>query len=335
MTRVLLAGDHFVTSDLLRKALNTAGDIESLDLREIELDWPVLPFGRVDDVDEASGNPSELIAALEGVEVLITQMGAVTEEVIRASPDLRLIVVCRGGPVNVNLPVAAEHGISVCTTPGRNATAAAEHTVALMLAAMRQIPALHNSVIGGEWRSDLYSLHEVGMELDGSTVGLVGLGEIGKRVAHILTAFGSRVRAYDPYSTDPSVELVSLQDLITQSDIISLHARATPETNGIIGSEQISAMRQGAVLVNTARGALLDYDAVASGLINGHLGAAAFDVFEEEPIPSGSKILSAPRTVLTPHLAGATRQTAERAATMAAQAVNAYLTDSELPWVQQ
>lgn len=332
MTRVLLAGDHFVTFDLLCDAIN--GRLGgAVDLRELSLDWPIVPFGPVAEVDEASGDPDVLIGALQGAEVLITQMGAVTEEVLRSCPDLRLIIVCRGGPVNVNLAAAADRGITVCTTPGRNATAAAEHTVALMLAAMRQIPALHTSVVDGQWRSDLYSLDEVGTELDGSDVGLVGLGEIGARVARILTAFGARVRAHDPYASDPSVELVQLPELLSGSDVISLHARVTAETVGMIGRDQIAAMRAGTVLVNTARGALLDYDAVATSLEDGHLGAAAFDVFDTEPIPPGSKILRAPRTVLTPHLAGATRQTAERAARMAAQVLDAYVSGAELPWV--
>lgn len=333
--RTLLAGDHFVSPDLLRAALSDAGLTDRLALTDLTLEWPHVPYGEVDEVDEASGTAADLLPALEGVEVLVSQMAPVTEEVLAASPDLRLVVVCRGGPVNVNLGAARERGVTVCATPGRNAAAAAEHAVALMLAAMRQIPQVHATVLDGQWRSDLYALDRVGTELNGTAVGLVGLGAIGHRVARILEAFGARVRAYDPYAEPGEVELVPLEELLATSEVLSLHARVTPETAGMIGAEQLAALPRGATLVNTARGALLDYDAAAACLESGQLGAAGFDVFDSEPLAADSAIRRAPRTVLTPHLAGATRQTAERAATMAAEVVGAYVDGRQVPWVQQ
>ena len=325
--RVLVAGDHFVTNELVIAALRDrigAG----FDPRTLTLPWPLHPFGPVAEVDEASGDEDELIAALSGVEVAVTQMAPFTARVLAAADTLRLVVVCRGGPVNVNLEAAAAAGVEVRTTPGRNAVAAAEHTIALMLAALRQIPDRHAGVRAGEWRSDLYALDQVGGELAGSTVGLVGYGAIGRRVGRILSAFDARVLVHDPYADPASLDgatAVDLPELLERSTVLSLHARLTPETAGMIGAAELSRLPRGAVLVNTARGGLLDYDAVADALESGTLGAAAFDVFDAEPLPADSRLRTAPRVVLTPHLAGATRQTAERAASQAADAVAGFL----------
>ncbi|MEV4535898.1 2-hydroxyacid dehydrogenase [Asanoa sp. NPDC049518] len=322
--RVLVAGDHFVTNDLLTAALRDRLG-PHVEPRTLLLPWPLTPYGRVAEVDEASGDEDELIVALAGVEVAVTQMAPFTARVFAAAPDLRLLVVCRGGPVNVNLAAAEAAGVTVGTTPGRNAVAAAEHTIALMLAALRQIPDRHAGVRAGRWRSDLYALDQVGGELAGSTVGLVGHGAIGRRVARILAAFDARVLVHDPYADVASVEL---GELLEQSTVVSLHARLTPETERIVGAAELTRLPAGAVLVNTARGGLLDYAAVADALESGHLGAAAFDVFDTEPLPADSRLRTAPRVVLTPHLAGATRQTAQRAATQAADAVAAFMDSS-------
>ncbi|MDG4820544.1 2-hydroxyacid dehydrogenase [Asanoa sp. WMMD1127] len=318
--RILLAGDHFVTNDLLAAALRDRVEAEPVTLT---LPWPHVPFGPVAEVDEASGDEATLIAALSGVDVAVTQMAPFTARVLAAADALKLVVVCRGGPVNVNLAAAEAAGIAVRTTPGRNAIAAAEHTIALILAALRQIPDRHAGVRAGEWRSDLYALDRVGAELAGSTVGLVGYGAIGRRVGRILAAFGAEVLVHDPYAAD--VVGVDLAELLERSTVVSLHARLTPETTGLIGAAELARLPAGAVLVNTARGGLLDYGAVVDALESGRLGAAAFDVFDAEPLPADSRLRTAPRVVLTPHLAGATRQTAERAAALAADAVAAFV----------
>ncbi|MFC3997450.1 NAD(P)-dependent oxidoreductase [Nocardiopsis sediminis] len=326
--KVLTAGDHFVLNSLLAGALRARVDAP-LELSEVTLPWPLTPFGRVAEVDEASDAEDELIAALPGVEVAITQMGPFTERVLDAADALKLIVCCRGGPVNINTAAAAERGIAVVATPGRNAVAAAEHAVALLLAAMRAIPRTHAGVVAGEWRSDLYAFEECGRELGGATVGLVGYGAIGRRVARVLHAFDAHVLVADPYADpaamDPFVEPVPLAELLPRADALSLHARLTPGTRGLIGAAEIAALPRGAVLVNTARGGLLDYGAVTGALASGHLAAAGFDVFPEEPLAADSPLRSSPNVVLTPHLAGATRQTAQRAATLAAEAVADFL----------
>jgi D-3-phosphoglycerate dehydrogenase len=206
-----------------------------------------------------------------------------------------------------------------------------------MLAAMRNLPAVHNTVRAGQWRSDLYSYGECGAELSGSTVGLVGLGEIGHRVADLALALGARVLAYDPF-VEPGarrgVTLTTLEDLLAGSDVISLHARLTPDTTGMIGPEQFALMRPGTVLVNTARGGLLDYPAAAVALADGTLRALALDVYDHEPVDPAAAVLAAPNVVLSPHLAGATRQTAERAARMAAAEIARFAAGETLSYLK-
>ncbi|GIJ57441.1 2-hydroxyacid dehydrogenase [Virgisporangium aurantiacum] len=317
--RVLVAGDHFVTPELVIRALDDDADVTTLMSA-----WPYEPYGPVAEVDEASGDEDELIAALDGVEVAVTQMAPFTDRVLAAADALRLVVCTRGGPVNVNVAAATKRGVVVCATPGRNAVAAAEHTIALLLAALRRIPDVHPTVRAGEWRSDLYALDAAGHELSGSTVGLVGYGEIGARVARILRAFDAEVLVYDPYAEQGPGFVTDVDELFARSSVVSLHARLTPETRTLVDAARLARMPRGGVLVNTARGGLVDYDAVVDALESGQLGAAAFDVFATEPPAPTDRLLTASNVVLTPHLAGATVQTARRAAEQAAAAVRAY-----------
>lgn len=326
-TSVLAAGDHFVLTRLLVDALH-AEVPGGLAISELTLPWPVEPFGRVGDVSEASGTEEQMIAALAGARVCVTQMAPLTRRVLEASPDLELFCVGRGGPVNADLQAATDHGVIVCSAPGRNATATAEHTLGMVLAAVRRIPQTHSELTAGQWRGDYYRYEAVGPELDGSTVGLVGYGAIGARVARLLAAFGAHVLVTDPYLDAvelPGAELVGLDELLTRSHVVTLHARATDETQGMIGRSQIGSMRSGSVLVNCARGALVDHDALCDALDTGHLFAAALDVFDEEPVPPHSRLLRTPNLTMTPHLAGASRQTAANAAQITAGEVGRWL----------
>jgi len=309
---ILLAGDHFVLNRLLAAELAGA----AWDVRTLELPWPHTPFGRVAEVDEASDVEDALIESLQGVRVCLTQMAPLTSRVLDACPDLALFAVSRGGPVNANLAAATAHGVAVTFAPGRNAESAAEHTIGMMLAAMRRIPLAHNSVVAGRWDSGMFAYDETGLEVAGATIGLVGAGAIGGRVAAALTAMGATVLVSDPYAKD--VESVPLPELLRRSTVVSLHARLTDETEGMIGAAELAAMPKGSVLVNCARGGLLDYRALADALRSGHLFAAALDVYDEEPLPADHPLRDAPNVVMTPHLAGASRAVAARAARMVA-----------------
>lgn len=327
-THILAAGDHFVLNRLLIDAVEREVP-DGVEFTEMTLPWPLTPFGPVAEVDEASGTEEQLIESLRGVEICITQMAPLTEKVLRACPDLKLFCISRGGPVNANLEAATRHGVAVTSAPGRNAAATAEHTLGMMLAAIRRIPQTNADLSAGTWRGDYYTYDNVGPELEGSTIGLVGYGAIGSRVARMLKGFGAEVLVHDPYVTADllagNAEQVGLDELLSRSLVVSLHARVTPETTRMIGAAQIAAMPAGSIIINCARGALLDYDALCDALDSGHLFGAAFDVFPEEPIPAGSRLLTTPNIVMTPHLAGASKQTAAKAAAIVAGDVGRYL----------
>ncbi|ASU77064.1 hydroxyacid dehydrogenase [Actinopolyspora erythraea] len=325
--RVLAAGDNFVGPDLLETAVRS--QVDDPEVGKLKLPWPVEPFGPVGGVEEASGTEQQVIEAVEGAEVCVTQMAPFTERVFAAAPSLKLVAVSRGGPVNVDLAAATRAGVSVTYAPGRNAAAAAEYAVGMILAAMRRIPDSDSELKRGEWRGDFYAYPETGIELEGSTVGLVGYGAIGSRVARVLRAFGAEVLVADPY-TDPDklradgVEPVALEEMLPRCSVVSLHARLTPETKHLLDADRLALLPEGAVLVNTARGGLLDYRPLPGLLRDGKLGALALDVYDEEPPPPEWPLHGAPNLITTPHLAGATRQTAHRAAGIVAAEVGRY-----------
>jgi D-3-phosphoglycerate dehydrogenase len=327
--RILAAGDHFVAPGLLAREL-TAETGPGHPIDELCLPWPLTPFGQVAEVDEASGDEDTLIEALGTAQVCVTQMAPVTRKVLDGAPGLRLVVVGRGGPVNVNLEAAKERGVQVCNTPGRNAAATAEYTVGLMLAAMRRIPETSAALAEGRWAGEFYTYDNCGPGLDGATVGLIGCGAVGSRVARALAALGSHVQVYDPYADQDTLRTVgtpvaNLDELLRRSDVVSLHARLTPETRGLLGARELALLPAGAIVVNCARGALLDEDALCDALESGRLAAAGLDVFTVEPPPPGSRLRSAPRLVMTPHLAGANTSVAHNAARLAAAEVGRFL----------
>ncbi|MFI9624737.1 NAD(P)-dependent oxidoreductase [Streptomyces sp. NPDC052042] len=329
-TRILAAGDHFVRNSLIAQALvHALGPLGTEPLiSELTLPWPLEPFGRVAEVDEASHAEDALIDALEGVEVCVTQMGPFTERVLASAPGLRLVVVCRGGPVNVNAAAARARGVRVCFAPGRNAAATAEFTLGLMLCALRRIPDAHRSLTAHRrWDTSPYTYEQCGLELEDTPVGLVGYGAVGSRVARVLSAFGARVEVYDPYARGDvhGVRAPSLEALLTHSRVLTLHARLTPETRYLIGARELALLPRDAVLVNAARGGLLDTEALCDALDSGRLRAAALDTYEQEPPPYSSRLFRTPNLLMTPHVAGASRAVAEKAARIAAAEVARYV----------
>jgi D-3-phosphoglycerate dehydrogenase len=319
--KVLLAGDGFVTPDVLGTAMHTA--LPGVETTAIQFGWPVEPQTDFGGVKEATGDEDELIAALQGAEVCFTHTAPITDKVMGNCPDLKMVTVCRGGPVNADISAATRRGIVVTNTPGRNATATTEHTIAMILAAVRQIVPRHLELLADEWHGDYYEYTKVGPEVRGSTVGVIGYGAVGSRVAAAMQALGAHVLVYDPW-TDPArlaagMELVpALDDLLSRSNIVTIHARVTPKNYHMIAAPQIALMPEGSVLVNCARGSLLDYDAACDALDSGHLFAASFDCLPSEPLPPHHRLTTTPRITMTPHLGGASKQAAELAARIGA-----------------
>jgi D-3-phosphoglycerate dehydrogenase len=222
-------------------------------------------------------------------------------------------------------------GVKVVNTPGRNASAVAEFTIGAILAETRNIRRGHEALRRGEWRGDLYRTDMTGDELSEMTVGVVGYGHVGTRVVKFLRAFGCRVLVCDPYvqlsraDRDDGVELVSLEQLLRESDIVTLHARVTPETTRMMGREAFAAMKRGAYFVNTARGPLVDYDALYEALRDGTLRGAAIETFAVEPVPPDWPLLQLENVTLTPHIAGSSVKTVRIAARAIAEEVRRHL----------
>lgn len=257
---------------------------------------------------------SKLVKALDGVSVLVTEVDQVRRPVFAQAASLRLISCCRGAPVNVDLMAATEHGVPVLAVPGRNADAVADLALLFMLALLRRLfsvaAVLRQEGDGMEKLARVFTQHQ-GAELWNKTVGLVGLGAVGRAVTTRLLAFGARVVAFDPYVSAEEggaagVEMLDLDGVLAQSDIVSLHAPITDQTTGMIGEREYSRMKRGAYFVNTARAALTDEDALYRALRSGHLAGAALDVFRDEPPSPDDPLLTLDNVIATPHIGGHT-----------------------------
>lgn len=261
--------------------------------------------------------PEQMIERLNRSQtnMVVIEVDEVSRKVMEACPSLQVIASLRANPVNVDLDAADEHGIVVLYTPGRNSRAVAELTVCLILDLLRHVSAAYIDMGGGHWgeKEDDPYLRFRGNELQGKTVGILGLGEIGQAVAHLLSGFDVNLLAYDPLQPPAVFEKAraskaDLAALFGSSDIVTLHAPLNSQTRGIVNEDLIRKMRPGAVLVNTARAHLVEKDALARALKDGRIGAAAFDVFYEEPPSLDDPVLSLPNVLYTPHIGGATRE---------------------------
>lgn len=250
----------------------------------------------------------QLIAAIPDYDALIVRSDTRPDaEIIAAGKNLKVIGRAGIGVDNVDIDAATAHGVMVMNTPRSNSVATAEQTMALMLAISRHTVAAHNSVAAGEWARSRF----MGTELDGKTLGVIGFGYIGHLVARRAQAFGMKIVAYDPYVSDElEVKMVSLPELLAQADIITLHSVVTPESTNMINADAISKMKDGVIIVNVARGKLIDEQALAAALQSGKVAAAALDVYQQEP-PVGSPLIGLPNVIHTPHL-GASSKEAQR-----------------------
>jgi len=256
----------------------------------------------------------------------------ITAEMMDRAPALRVIVRTGVGYDNVDVEAASERSIAVCTTPGANRQAVAEHVFALMLAGARDIPGNLAEVGIGAWTQ------RSGRELSGATLGIVGFGSIGKFVAVLGRAFGMRVLAYDPYfdgafADAHSITQRSLDDLIGEADFITLHLFLDASTRNLIDARALARMKPGAFLVNTARGGIIDEQALAAAVRAGAIGGAGLDVFETEPLSVDSPLLGLPGVVATGHVAGATHEARARSGLLAADIVLAALDGRVIPHV--
>ncbi|MBZ9668245.1 2-hydroxyacid dehydrogenase [Mesorhizobium sp. ES1-3] len=334
--KIAIIGDNFMLPEVFRAKIENVVS-GGLDIRTLQTAWPDEPmeFGDpalgLDKVKEYFGHPDEVVDFIGDAEILVTQLAPLSEGMMRRLPGLRLVAVSRGGPINIDMEAARANGITVVNVPGRNATAVAEFTIGAILTETRLIRVGHEALRKGEWRGDLYRADRTGRELGEMTVGVVGYGNIGTKVVRLLRAFGCHVLVSDPYvqlsaeDRNAGVELVALDDLLSRSDVVTLHSRVTQETRGLIGKDTIARMKPGVIFVNTARGPLVDYDALYEALVSGRIAGAMLETFAVEPVPSDWPLLQLPNVTMTPHIAGASVRTVTYAAEQAAEEVRRYI----------
>jgi D-3-phosphoglycerate dehydrogenase len=335
--KLAIIGDRFMLSEEFERAIRERCRLHEVEIRAHDFAWPDAPMEHgyavagMDGLKEYMGSADEVVTLTGDSEVLVTHLAPLSAGIMDRLPNLRFVAVSRGGPVNIDMAAARERGIVVVNTPGRNATAVAEFTIGAILAETRNITRGHDSLRRGEWRGDLYRADLAGEELSEMTVGLIGYGEVGRRVVRLLKVFGCRIVVCDPYVQLSAEDLrdgvtqVPLDQVLALSDVVSLHPRVTAETTGMINRETLARMKKGSYLVNTARGPLVDYEALYDALRTNHLRGAMLETFSVEPVPPDWPLLQLPNVTLTPHIAGASVRTVRHAASLAAEEVRRYL----------
>ncbi len=323
-------------SDIFVEKIKKNSNFE-FDLKCLDVDWPNTPFhndygtGNYDKIKEYYGEEKEVIKHIGDSEIFLTDLAPITEFILNQTSNLKYIGVSRGGPVNIDIDACKKRNITVANAPGRNSSAAAEFTVGMILSETRLITKSHSNLIKGDWKGEYYRLDTAGRELSEMTIGLIGYSHIGKLVKDLLIPFKCKIIFSDPYvelnadDKKNNIEKVSLDELLKISDVVSLHARVTKETEKMIGESELKKMKKGSYLINTARGPLLDYQALEKCLLNDHLRGAALDTFDIEPLPNNSNLLKLNNVTITPHIAGASVKTVSYAADIIVQDLFNYL----------
>jgi len=266
-----------------------------------------------------------------GADVLIVEADLVHDEVFELC-KLRMVGCCRGDPINVDRETASQMGVPIFFAPGRNAHAVADLTLAFMLCLARYLYPINEGLKQGSLRfestKDVLATYDryAGRELGGSTVGIIGLGFVGRQVARRLIGFGARILAYDPYAADvPDVERVDLAALLGESDFVTVHCVADDTTRNLIGADELAAMKPGAYMLNLARATIVNEDALYHALTSGRIAGAALDVFSSEPVQPDNRFVQLPNVLVMPHLGGATTDVVRHQSEMIVESIEQYL----------
>jgi D-3-phosphoglycerate dehydrogenase len=335
--KILVVGDSFVPVAVFKQGfagLERAHEVEYLQLDESNLLAPATESER--SIREYLGTPSQVATRVPHKDVLVVHGAPVTDAVLAAGSSLRLLCCARGGPVNVDVRSASARGIPVVNTPGKNAEAVADQALAFMVMLARGFPRAQKFLLdGGRLGESAYEGAQfLGHDLGGHVVGLVGYGNVGRRVANRALAFGMAVIVYDPYVQSVDVagarQVPSLAALLEAADFVSLHVRASAETENLMGRAEFAAMKKGAWFVNTARETLVDEAALDAALSSGHLAGAALDVVRPRSGGGPHPLLRHSNVVITPHIGGATHETLLRGVTMVAAEIERFSSGAPL-----
>lgn len=328
---ILAVGDSFMPVPVLQRGLAGLRGDHRLEYLQLDEAKELVPKTASEcSIREYLGTPAQVAAQVGDAEILIVQGAPVTDEVLAAAPTLRLICCARGGPVNVDVAAASARQIPVVNTPGKNAESVADQALAFMVMLARGFPRAQRFLIdGGVLGESAYEgARFMGHDLGGHVLGLVGFGNVGSRVQRRALAFGMSLVVYDPYvrvgELASTEQVAALEELLAASDFVSLHVRATAETENLFGAKQFAAMKAGSYFVNTARESLVDEEALDAALASGHLAGAALDVVRPRAGAGPHPLLRHENVVITPHIGGATHETLLRGVTMVAEEINRF-----------
>jgi D-3-phosphoglycerate dehydrogenase len=325
--KILVVGDSFVPVPVFKQGLADLSGEHQLEYVQLDESQDFVPATASElSIREYLGTPAQVAARCADAEILVVHGAPVTAEVLAAAPRLKLLCCARGGPVNVDVAAVSARKIPLVNTPGKNAEAVADQALAFMVMLARGFPKAQRFLIeGGTLGESAYEgARFLGHDLGGHTLGLVGYGNVGRRVHQRAVAFGMRTVVYDPFVKvgDQSIEQVpALADLLARADFVSLHVRATAETENFFGPRQFAAMKPGSYFLNTARESLVDEEALDAALASGHLAGAALDVVRPHSERGPHPLLRHENVVITPHIGGATHETLLRGVTMVAEEI--------------
>ncbi len=335
--KILVVGDSFVPVSVFKRGfaqLEADHSVSYLQLDEALPPGPPTESGRR--IREYLGTPEEVAARVDDSDILVVHGAPVTEEVLAAGTSVKLVCCARGGPVNVDVASATARRIPVVNTPGKNAEAVADQTLAFMVMLARGFPRAQRFLLeGGKLGESAYEgARFLGHEIGGHLLGLVGYGNVGRRVCRRAVAFGMTVSVFDPFvrveDAAGARQVGSLAELLPPADFVSLHVRASPETNNLFGPAEFGMMKNGSFFINTARETLVDEDALAAALSSGHLAGAALDVVRPRASAGPHPLLGHDNVVITPHIGGATHETLLRGVTMVADEISRFISGRPL-----
>jgi D-3-phosphoglycerate dehydrogenase / 2-oxoglutarate reductase len=335
--KILVVGDSYYSSAALREALAGLSESHEVDFAQVTRDEGFQPS---DDSErrlrEFDGRPDQLLPAFTDHEALVVHGAPVSRAVLEASSRLRLVVCIRGGPVNVDIEAAESLGIRVATTPGKNAPAVAELTIALAVLLSRGLfSAASYLQAGNQLTSTFDGSQFFGAELTGKRLGLIGFGRVGRETCVRAQAFGMSVITYDPMVSVEGIRAAGahpagFDEVVAMSDVLSLHARQTPDNRHMINSAVLASMRKHAHLINTAREGLVDEAAALDALARGQLAGLGVDVFEPHGPISLAAIEGRPGLIVLPHVGGATYETLRRAADITVGSIEEFVSSSRM-----
>jgi D-3-phosphoglycerate dehydrogenase len=336
--KLLVVGDSYMPVEVFRRAFERLGDDHRFDYLQLDMRRTDIGEGESERrIREYAGSPGQISERLTDHDALVVHGGAVTDAVLDAAPGLRLVCCARGGPVNVDIEAATARGIPVATTPGKNAEAVADLTIAFLVILARGVIRAASFLAGGGrvGESTFEGAEWFGHDLGGHLLGLVGYGQVGRRVALRAVAMGMAVASCDPFVAPAAmaadgVRPAELGELLAEARFVSLHARQPATGPDLFGRPEFARMRAGSFFINTARETLVDEEALFAALSSGHLAGAALDVLRRRAAGEANPLLGLANVVATPHIGGATFETLDRGATMVAEEIERFAAGSAL-----